>query len=63
MYKLLTGFSIGVAILQVLGEIEILFDLYVREKQVDTLALNEQEKPLQQKVLKIIQKRLKKEVG
>lgn len=61
VYRLLTEESIDVTMLEVLGEKSNLFDLYARESDVASLALNEQgeaEESVKQKVLKLEKERI-----
>lgn len=68
VYRLLTEDSIDGVMLEILGEKADLFDVYARESQVASLALSkqeeaEEEKSVQQKVLKIEQERLRQEIS
>ncbi len=63
VYRLLTEDSIDVTMLEVLGEKSNLFDLYARESDVASLALNEQEEAeesVKQKVLKLEKERVQR---
>src|SRR5690625_1439950 len=64
VYRLLTEESIDVAMLEVLGEKSNLFDLYARESEVASRALNEHEEgSMKQRVLEIEKERLVQHVG
>jgi len=64
VYRLLTEESIDVAMLEVLGEKSNLFDLYARESEVASRALNEHEEGfMKQRVLEIEKERLVQHVG
>ncbi|MBS4217507.1 DEAD/DEAH box helicase [Bacillus sp. FJAT-49711] len=66
VYRLLTEDSIDVTMLEVLGEKANLFDLYARESDVASLALNKQEEAeesIKQKVLNLEKERIQRKVG
>jgi SNF2 family DNA or RNA helicase len=67
VYRLLTEDSIDVSILELLGQKAGLFDLYARESEVGSLALNNydegEDESLKQKVLQLEKERLKEKVG
>lgn len=66
VYRLLTEDSIDVAMLEILGEKANLFDLYARESDVASLALNEHEKAeetVKQKILQLEKERVEQKVG
>jgi len=67
VYRLLTEDSIDVSMLELLGQKSGLFDLYARESEVGSLALNDYEvgedESLKQKVLQLEKERLKHKVG
>lgn len=65
VYRLLTEESIDVTMLEVLGEKSNLFDLYARESDVASLALNDQEEAeesVKQKVLKLEKERVQRNI-
>ncbi|MBY7143065.1 DEAD/DEAH box helicase family protein [Virgibacillus sp. NKC19-3] len=67
VYRLLTEESIDGTMLEILGEKANLFDLYARESDVASLALQEheesEEESIKKKVLKLEQERLEQYVG
>lgn len=65
VYRLLTEDSIDVSMLEVLGQKAGLFDLYARESEVATLALNEgqEDESVKRKVLQLEKERLEKKIG
>lgn len=65
VYRLLTENSIDVSMLEVLGQKAGLFDLYARDCEVGSLALNEhsEDESLKQQVLKIEKEGLASNVG
>ncbi|WP_172372186.1 SNF2-related protein [Sporosarcina jiandibaonis] len=67
VYRLLTEDSIDVSMLELLGQNAGLFDLYARESEVGSLALNDygegEDESLKQKVLQLEKERLKEKVG
>ena len=67
VYRLLTEDSIDVSMLELLGQKAGLFDLYARESEVGSLALNDynegEDESLKQKVLRLEKERLKQKVG
>ena len=67
VYRLLTEDSIDVSMLELLGQKAGLFDLYARESEVGSLALNNydegEDESLKQKVLQLEKERLKQKVG
>lgn len=67
VYRLLTEDSIDVSMLEVLGQKAGIFDLYARESEVATLAMNErqeaEDESIMQKVLQLEKERLKNKVG
>ena len=67
VYRLLTEDSIDVSMLELLGQKAGLFDLYARESEVVSLALNDynegEDESLKQKVLQLEKERLKQKVG
>lgn len=67
VYRLLTEDSIDAAILEILGEKSNLFDLYARDSDVASLALDEheatEEQSMKQKVMTLEKERIKTNVG
>lgn len=67
VYRLLTEDSIDVSMLELLGQKAGLFDLYARESEVGSLALDNyaegEDESLKQKVLQLEKERLKQKVG
>ena len=67
VYRLLTEDSIDVSMMELLGQKAGLFDLYARESEVGSLALNNydegEDESLKQKVLQLEKERLKQKVG
>lgn len=64
VYRLLTEDSIDVSMLEVLGQKAGLFDLYARESEVATFALDEERKDesVKRKVLQLEKERLKEKI-
>ncbi|WP_462420227.1 DEAD/DEAH box helicase [Salinicoccus sp. Marseille-QA3877] len=58
VYRLLTEDSIDVSMLEILGEKSELFDVYARESQVASIAMNESDASIKQKVMEMEQQRV-----
>src|SRR5699024_7108961 len=58
VYRLLTEDSIDVSMLEILGETSELFDVYARESQVASIAMNESDASIKQKVMEMEQQRV-----
>lgn len=63
VYRLLTEDSIDVSMLEILGEKSNLFDEYARESQVASIAMDDTDATIKQKVMEMEQQRVAESVG
>lgn len=63
VYRLLTEDSIDVSMLEILGEKSNLFDEYARESQVASVAMDDTDAAIKQKVMEMEQQRVAESVG
>ncbi|WP_052256841.1 DEAD/DEAH box helicase [Salinicoccus sp. YB14-2] len=62
VYRLLTEDSIDVSMLEILGEKSELFDVYARESQIASIAMNDSDASIKQKVMEMEQQRVAERV-